>query len=76
MSVCTATARSNRRELVEWIEYHRLAGIEHFFIYNTATHNQQNDIKQTLKDYIKEDIVTVIPWVLTYFNVLQLMDTW
>jgi hypothetical protein len=34
--VCSATSRSPKLELLEWIEYYRLLGVEHFFIYDTC----------------------------------------
>lgn len=43
----------------EWIEYHRLAGVEHFWLYdNGSTDNWQ----EALAPYIKEGLVEVINW--------------
>lgn len=43
----------------EWIEYHRMVGVEHFWLYNdTSTDNWQ----EVLKPYIDEGIVEVIDW--------------
>lgn len=60
MSICTATDRGSREHFVEWIEYHKLVGIDHFFIYDTAIRG--GDITSLLRDYIDEGVVTVIPW--------------
>lgn len=62
LTICTATARQSREKLVEWIEYHLLLGIEHFYLYNTSPRSKQNKLPEVLKDYIKEKIVTIIPW--------------
>jgi len=51
-----------RESLVEWIEYHRMIGIEHFFIYNTAMKSDQHLLASTLSDYISEHLVTLIQW--------------
>lgn len=43
----------------EWIEYHRLLGVEHFYLYNNeSTDNYQ----EVLAPYIKKKIVTLIDW--------------
>lgn len=42
----------------EWIEYHRLAGAEHFYIYDDES---LDDLGNRVKDYIEEGIVTYIP---------------
>ncbi len=45
--------------LQEWIEYHKLVGIDHFYIYdNESTDN----IKEILKPYIKSKVVDYIFW--------------
>lgn len=70
ISVCTATARKSRSHFVEWIEYHRLMGIDHFYIYDTTDiehiqYNRDNNvlsIMDILSDYIWENVVTVIKW--------------
>jgi hypothetical protein len=59
--VCTATARSHRDELVEWIEYHRMQGVQHFYIYNTAL-SDVDQLSKVLSDYIADGVVSVIPW--------------
>lgn len=62
IAVCTATSRYDRQHLVEWLEFHKLMGIEHFYIYNTAPRNQQNQLHNTLSDYISEKNVTIVSW--------------
>ncbi len=45
----------NERNILEWIEYHRLVGVEHFYIYD----NESTDgLEEKLKPYIEEGLVT------------------
>lgn len=45
--------------LKEWIEFHRLVGVEHFYLYN----NLSNDnYKEVLQPYIDKHIVELIDW--------------
>jgi len=45
--------------LKEWIEYHRLVGVEHFWLYNDRS---QDNWQETLAPYIAEGEVEVIEW--------------
>jgi hypothetical protein len=69
LSVCSATKRANRSQLVEWIEYHQLQGVEHFFLYDTAISEEHGSLAQALSDYVKEGIVSIIPW--PYMNCVR-----
>lgn len=60
ISLCTASARIFDVNFVEWIEYHRLIGVNHFFVYNTALSSRH--LKGTLKHYIDIGLVTLIQW--------------
>jgi hypothetical protein len=40
--------------LKEWIEYHRLIGVQHFYL---CSHNSKDDYKAILRPYIKKGIV-------------------
>lgn len=45
--------------LKEWIEFHRLLGVDHFYLYNNlSTDNYQ----QVLKPYIRKGIVDLVEW--------------
>lgn len=72
LSICAATSRANRTQLVEWIEYYRLIGVDHFFIYDTFTsttnenyNRNKTSLAYILRDYVRERIVTVVPWQFT-----------
>jgi len=45
--------------LKEWIEYHEMIGIEHFYLYNNKSDDNYLEI---LKPYIDRNLVTLIDW--------------
>lgn len=51
--------RDEAEYIKEWIEYHRLAGAEHFYIYDDES---SDGLCDRIKDYIEKGIVTYIPW--------------
>ena len=62
ISVCTATGRIDRSHIVEWIEYHKYLGVDHFFIYLTSPRAQHGMDYAALSDYVIEGTVTIVPW--------------
>lgn len=53
----------SRENLVEWIEFHLLIGVQHFFIYDTAQQvPSATSLTQLLGDYIQDGLVTVVTW--------------
>lgn len=58
LSMC-AIFQDEARYLTEWIEYHRMLGVTHFYLYNNNSHDNYRDI---LKPYIKKNIVDLIDW--------------
>ena len=54
-----AMFRNEAPYLKEWVEYHRLVGVSHFWLYNdTSSDNWQ----EVLDPYIQEGLVEVIDW--------------
>lgn len=47
--------------LVEFIEFHRIVGVDHFFFYN---HTIGPNAAKVLQQYTKEGVVTLLPWNL------------
>ena len=45
--------------LKEWLEYHIMLGVEHFYLYQN---NSSDNYIQVIKPYIKQGIVTLIDW--------------
>ncbi len=58
LSVC-AIFKNEFLHLKEWIEYHRLVGVDHFYLYDTKSGDRYLEI---LNPYIKRGIVTLINW--------------
>ena len=64
LSICTATSRSDRAYLVEWVEHHLYLGVSHIYIYSTAKSQRNHEkLLEALSDYIQEGIVVVVPWM-------------
>lgn len=58
LSVC-AIFKNEAKYLKEWIEYHRLVGVDHFYLYNN---NSSDHYKRVLLPYIKKGVVTLVQW--------------
>ncbi|MGH2980190.1 MAG: glycosyltransferase family 92 protein, partial [Solirubrobacterales bacterium] len=58
LSVC-AVYKDEAPYLREWIEFHRLVGVERFFLYN---HASVDDHRAALAPYIEDGIVTLEDW--------------
>lgn len=57
-SIC-AIFKNESLSLKEWIEYHRLIGVDHFYLYNN---NSTDNGVELLKPYIESGLVTLIDW--------------
>ncbi|MBQ7665956.1 MAG: glycosyltransferase family 92 protein, partial [Synergistaceae bacterium] len=58
VSIC-AIFKDEGCYLKEWIEFHKIAGIEHFYLYNNFSSDNYLDV---LAPYIKSGEVTLIDW--------------
>lgn len=58
ITIC-AIFKNEALYLKEWIEYHLIIGVEHFFMYNN---NSSDDYLSILQPYIDRGIVTLIDW--------------
>ncbi len=58
VSIC-AIFKDEATYLKEWIEFHKIVGVEHFYLYNN---NSSDNYKDILKPYIDDNIVTLIDW--------------
>jgi hypothetical protein len=54
--------------LREWIEFHHLLGVEHFYLYNNLS---QDNYKEVLKPYIDKRLVELIEWPYASNNVQE-----
>lgn len=51
--------KNEGRYLKEWIEYHRLLGVEHFYLYNN---DSADNYREVLSPYLEEGLVDLIDW--------------
>lgn len=58
LSVC-AIYRNEAVYLPEWLEFHRLVGVEHFFLYDNSSEDNHLEV---LAPYLEEGIVTLHDW--------------
>lgn len=58
VSIC-AIFKNEARYMKEWIEFHRIIGIDHFYLYNNFS---EDDYLSILKPYIEQGIVTLTEW--------------
>ncbi len=58
LAVCTIF-KDNAEYFKEWIEFHMLVGVEHFYLYDNSSTDNSLEI---LDPYIQQGIVTVIDW--------------
>lgn len=58
VSIC-AIFKNEAVYLKEWIEFHRIIGVEHFYLYNNNSEDNYMDI---LKPYVDEGLVTIMQW--------------
>ncbi len=70
LSAC-AIFQNEDRFLKEWIEFHLLVGIQHFYLFN----NLSNDsYRKVLKPYVEEGIVELIEWPYSSEGVVDWND--
>jgi hypothetical protein len=55
----TMIFRDEAPYLREWIEYHRMLGVDHFYLYNNLS---QDHYQEVLNPYISQGIVELIQW--------------
>lgn len=58
ISIC-AIFKDEGLSLKEWIEYHLIIGVEHFYLYNNFSSDNYSDI---LQPYIDKNIITLTDW--------------
>lgn len=58
LSIC-AIFQNEATYLKEWIEYHRIVGVEHFYLYNNHSRDHYLEV---LRPYMDSGVVTLIDW--------------
>ncbi len=64
LAIC-AIFQNEAPYLKEWIEFHKLQGVQQFYLYNN---NSTDDYAAILEPYIAKSEVTLIQWPFTYAN--------
>lgn len=54
-----AIFQNEARFMKEWIDYHRMVGVEEFWLYNN---NSTDDYLEVLRPYVEEGVVILIEW--------------
>ena len=72
LSVC-AIFKNEGPILKEWIEYHLLVGVDHFFLYNNFSDDNYREI---LAPYIERGIVDLIDWPVPQGQFPAYEDCW
>ena len=54
-----AIFKDEARYLKEWLDYHLLAGVEHFYLYNN---DSSDDYAEVLAPYVEANLVTLTDW--------------
>ena len=60
LTACTIY-RDDAAYLAEWIEFHRLVGVERFFLYDNGSTDHHREV---LAGYVAEGLVTVQEWAV------------
>lgn len=58
VSIC-AIFKNEAHNMKEWIEFHKIVGVEHFFLYNNFSNDNYLEV---LDSYVKDGLVTLIEW--------------
>ncbi len=58
VSIC-AVFKDEAEILKEWVEYHLIVGVEHFYLYNN---NSSDGFMEILTPYINRGVITLIDW--------------
>lgn len=61
-SVC-AIFKDEDLSLKQWVEYHRIIGVDHFYLYNN---NSTDKYKEELQQFVDEGIVDLIEWPMPH----------
>lgn len=79
LAICATVSHIELFSLIEWLEFHLLVGVRHFFLYclpdDAASSPLSNYrlLKRQLQDYIAARQVTLVPW--PYEGCVRHMET-
>jgi hypothetical protein len=67
LSIC-AIFRDEAPYLSEWIAFHQITGVEHFFLYNNSS---TDGFEKILRPFIAQDLVTLNDWPIPFHERAQ-----
>lgn len=67
LSIC-AIFQNEAPYLKEWVEFHKLVGVQHFWLYNNLSTDNFHEI---LDPYIKNGLIELIEWPHSHKNILE-----
>lgn len=70
VSICSIF-KNEAKYFEEWLEYHVMIGVEHFYLYNNFS---EDDYHKILEKYIKNGLVTLVEWPVPQGQVTAYMD--
>lgn len=70
VSIC-AIFKNEASFLKEWIEYHLMLGVEHFYMYNN---NSEDNFKDVLRPYIDNGVVEIKDWTENHAQMMAYKD--
>lgn len=70
ISIC-GIFKNESRFLKEWMEYHVMIGVDHFYMYNN---NSEDDYLSILQPYIDKGYVTLVQWTKNYAQMEAYQD--
>lgn len=70
VSIC-AIFKNEASYLKEWIEFHHIVGVDHFYLYNN---NSEDNFMKILQPYIENNWVTLVEWPHNQMQMEAYMD--
>jgi hypothetical protein len=70
VSIC-AIFKNESQYLREWIEFHIVIGVDHFYLYNN---NSTDNFQCVIDEYIKTGVVTLIDWPYNQAQIEAYLD--
>lgn len=70
LAIC-AIFKDEAEFLREWLEYHRMVGVGHFYMYNN---NSGDGYREILQPYIDRELVTLVDWTLPHAQMAAYQD--
>jgi len=67
VAICT-TMKNEDDAIVEWVEFHRMVGVNHIFIYHADDHDDHNRWRSLLWPFVSAGVVTVEPVEFSYLG--------